>query len=915
MRKFRLTSLAVALLVLSVAAGPARAAEPAAPQAQAPLSGTITWCGAQVSAPTNLPPAGSGPVLYLLGVCFPEQGGVSVIEPETYQYYIQTKRSLPSQNAWVPWDQSLEDGLRADFKRLWGTNFLDNLSVEVTDYQFPNGVIGKLVAYNMEERQRVKIVDYVGSKKIEQTKIDEKLKENNSIIRLDSFLDPGVIKRVTTTIREMLAEKGYQFAVVTPEIKPIGGGPKLVNLSFHIDEGPQVRIRDIEFVGNGAIPDWRLAREMKSNKPEWFLSFVTGRGTYQEGKYEEDAEKVVGFYRDRGYITVRVGEPELRVLEDSTDRRTRYVSLRIPVNEGERYKVGEVTFDGNTVVKPEPLRLLFKLHPNDWYSDKAIRKGLEKAREVYGSVGYFEFTGYPDLQPRDEVARAQAERAQQDGAARPADGEAAAGEPKPAGGEKPAEGEKPAGGEKPAEGEKPAAGAAAAAAKPLRAPSGEPLVDVTMRLQEGKQYFINRITFVGNTTTRDNVVRRELRLFENGVFNTEALKYSIKRINQLGYFKALEGGADVNVEKTTGADNQVDVTLKFEEQNRNQITFGAGVSQWEGFFGQLAFQTANFMGRGETLTLSLQAGSRAQNYQIAFTEPYLFDRAITGGIDIFKREYRYISQFTQSSYGGNVVFGFPLRDFTRMFFNYSYETVRVKDINPIFTTPEYIAGNPYLADYLLLGEDSNSRTVSKVVPSIVHNTVDDPIFPKSGTRYTVSVDLAGLGGDTNFYKPRVEAVWFIPHTRRTSIGLRAQTEYIHQFRGNKTLPVFERLYLGGEYSVRGFDIRTIGPKLQNGLVIGGNKSLLINAEYLITIASPVRLVLFYDAGQALDEGQRFAMKEFRTSTGAEVRFFMPVLNVPFRLIFAYNPQREGVLDNNLQPQKAFGFKFAVGSTF
>ena len=436
-----------------------------------------------------------------------------------------------------------------------------------------------------------------------------------------------------------------------------------------------------------------------------------------------------------------------------------------------------------------------------------------------------------------------------------------------------------------------------------------------MRMQEGKQYFVNRITFVGNTTTRDNVVRRELRLFENGVFNTEALKFSIKRINQLGYFKALEGGADVNVEKTPGVDNQVDVTLKFEEQNRNQITFGAGVSQWEGFFGQLAFQTANFMGRGETLTLSLQAGSRAQNYQIAFTEPYLFDRAITGGLDIFKREYRFISQFTQSSYGGNVVFGFPLRDFTRMFFNYSYENVRVKDINPIFTTPEYIAGNPYLADYLLLGESDKSRTVSKIVPSIVHNTVDDPIFPKSGTRYTVSVDLAGLGGDTNFYKPRVEAVWYIPHTRRTSIGLRAQAEYIDQFKGNKTLPVFERLYLGGEYSVRGFDIRTIGPKLQNGLVIGGNKSLLFNAEYLITIASPVRLVLFYDAGQALDTGQRFAMKEFKTSTGAEVRFFMPVLNVPFRLILAYNPQRDGILDNNLQPQKAWGFKFAVGSTF
>ncbi|MBP1634419.1 MAG: bamA 2 [Acidobacteria bacterium] len=435
-----------------------------------------------------------------------------------------------------------------------------------------------------------------------------------------------------------------------------------------------------------------------------------------------------------------------------------------------------------------------------------------------------------------------------------------------------------------------------------------------MRLQEGKQYFVNRITFVGNTTTRDNVVRREMRLFENGVFNTEALKYSIKRINQLGYFKALEGGADVNVEKTPGADNQVDVTLKFEEQNRNQLTFGAGVSQWEGFFGQLAFQTANFMGRGETLTLSIQAGSRAQNYQVAFTEPYLFDRAITGGVDVYKRELRYISQFTQSSYGGNLIFGFPVRDFTRMFLNYSYENVRVKDVNPIFLTGDILARYPYLAEYLLIAQ-GGSRTVSKVVPSLVHNTVDDPIFPKSGKRYTVSVDLAGLGGDTNFYKPRVEGVWYIPHTRRTSIGVRGQVEYISQISGKFPLPMFELLYLGGEYSVRGFDIRTIGPRLETGLVIGGNKSLLFNAEYLITIAGPVRLVLFYDAGQALARSQPFALKEFKTSTGAEIRFFMPVLNVPFRLIAAWNPQREGVLDNNLQPQKGFNFKFAVGSTF
>ena len=132
-----------------------------------------------------------------------------------------------------------------------------------------------------------------------------------------------------------------------------------------------------------------------------------------------------------------------------------------------------------------------------------------------------------------------------------------------------------------------------------------------MRVNEGKQYFVNRITFVGNTTTRDPVIRRELRLVEAGVFNTEALKFSIKRLNQLGYFKALEGEA-IQVEKTPDTDNKVDVQLKFEEQNRNQLTFGAGVSQFDGFFGQLSFQTSNFLGRGETFTVSAQAGNRAR---------------------------------------------------------------------------------------------------------------------------------------------------------------------------------------------------------------------------------------------------------------------------------------------------------------
>jgi outer membrane protein insertion porin family len=829
-------------------------AQPAAAAGQAP--------GAPGQQPTHLPPPGSPPLVRFIELQFPAQGGVSVIDPQTYLYYIQTAASRSRDGVWVPYK---EETVLEDFKRLWATNFLDNLSIEVKDAPYENGVIGKHIIYTLEERQRVKIVDYTGSKKLDQTKIDEKLKEENITIRLDSFIDPGLIRKVEGVVRGLLSEKGYQFAEVTHEIQPMPGGPKLVHLSFVMNEGPKVRIREIDFVGNKAVSDGALRKQMKANKEEWPFSFITGRGTFQEAKFEEDAEKVSEYYRNHGYVAARIGAPELKYLKDSSDGKTRYVQLRINVQEGGRYKVGNFTFDGNKVVKSEGLRSLFRLEEGEFYSEKRIRKGLETAREVYGQIGYWEFTGFPDLKPRDLV----------DPNAKPE--------------------EKPAG--------------------PIKTPDGAPIVDVTMRMQEGEQYFVNRVTFVGNTTTRDNVVRREVRLLEGGVFNTEALKYSVKRINQLGYFKNLEGNDAIKVEKTPGEKNKVDVTLTVEEQNRNQITFGAGVSQFEGFFGQLAFQTSNFLGRGESATFSVLAGRRARNYQVAFTEPFLFDRPITAGIDLFNRELEYLYAYTQASRGGNVTFGFPVADFSRMFMTYSLQQVRVKDLNPIYLDPAVIGRNPFLQDALLLGENGQ-RTISQVTPSFVHNTIDNPIFPTRGRRYTLSVDYAGLGGNVNFIKPRAEGVWMFQHTRRTSLGLRGQVEYIKPRGSTRVLPIFERLFLGGEYSVRGYDIRSIGPRDPlTGIVIGGTKSLLFNAEYLITIAGPVRLVLFYDAGQVPLDRQDYAWDQFKTSTGAEIRFFMPVLNVPFRLIFAHNPQREGVLDNNLEPAKKYTFKFAVGSTF
>jgi outer membrane protein insertion porin family len=894
----------------------------------------------QVGPPAKLPPANSGAVVYYVVACFEKQGGFSVVDPQTYLYYMEMAHQVsdPASDKWIAYNDKIEQTVVGDFKRLWATNFLDDLSAETYDYVFSNGVVGKIILYNMEERQRVKIVDYVGSKKVEMSKIDDELKKKSIRIALDSFVDPGLVKQVAGVVRDLYAEKGYEYAEVKPEIKPVSSATKTVNLTFHITEGPKVRIRHVDFQGNTALKDAELARKMKDNKgPNPWLMGLSKGGTYNEGKFEDDADKVVQFYRERGYVKAQIGQPQLRVLEDEQDGRTRWVELQIPVTEGPRYRIGEINFTGNTVVKTEGLRPLFKLAPGEWFDEKKIRKGFEKAREVYGTGGYFEFTGAP------EYAFPNAAPNQPAGAAAPPAPSDSAGPPAPA----------------------PAAAAAGSAPKGATAKVDDsPLVNVTMRLEEGKQYFVNRITFAGNTNTRDNVIRREMRLYENGVFNTEALKYSVRRLNQLGYFKPLEGEA-IDVQKTPNADNQVDVRLKFEEQNRNQITFGAGVSQYEGFFGQLAFQTSNFMGRGETFSVSAQQGNRAKNYQVGFTEPFLFDRPITAGITVFNQEIQYIGQFTQASKGMNSVWGFPMGPFSRLFATYSYQAVQVKDLNPLYKNAATLAANPFLIDSLLTNQNGE-RKISKVGPSYQYNSVDNPIFPTTGRKFTAAIDLAGLGGNTKYWDTNLEAIGYFKHTSRTTLGLRAAWQYISPYGQtcagsaciNSVLPIFEKLFLGGEYSIRGFDIRSVGPRdPATGLVIGGNKSILGNAEYLINIAGPVRLVLFYDIGQVRDQGEHFALSEpikqlvyinrvgaadsltalytvggftsnyatrvdtigttsaFKTSTGAEIRFFMPVLNVPFRLIFAMNPQRGNVLDNNLQPEKFFKFRFAVGTTF
>lgn len=751
------------------------------------------------------------------------------LQTETLLYYVTTK----------PGDRYDELRLRDDFRRLWETGFLDDLLLDVKD-----SPKGKIVTFVVQERKRVQIVDFRGSKALTNTNIEDKLKEKDAQLRIDSFYDEAKARRIEGIIREMLQEKGRPFGSVKHEAKNVGTAG--VQVSFTIDDGPKSYVKEIVFSGNEVFSDGKLRGAMKKIKQRgfWNLSWIGDKSTYTEEKWSGEQEHVRDFYLDRGYVTATVGQPTITYSDGRAGffkrRPVKWMRLDIPVTEGDQYRVGEVKFEGLTVFKEAGIRPFFRLETGDVYREQRIKKAYDKLRDLYGSQGYFQWTALTKRTP-----------------------------------------------------------------DPARK-----VVDLVISMDEDKRYYVGRIRFTGNNTTRDKVIRREVYMNEGDVFNTEALKLSIRRINQLGYFKPMEGAPDLT--QSALGNDKLDLTFKVDEQNRNQFTFGGGVSGLEGTFINASFATANFLGLGETLSLSAQTGARTRNFQISVSEPYFLDRPITAGFDVFKRRIRYESfgsfvGFTQEGTGASVTSGFAVGRFSRMFLSYGYEVIKIEGLSPTTTTSTGGQGpifNPFVFS------SDNNRTESRLSPSFVHNTTDSPFTPHTGVKYTGTFTFTGgpLGGSVNYVRPSLEAIWYIPHTRRTSLGLRADGAMIVPFGDTDVLPYYQRYFLGGETQIRGYNIRTVGPIDSSGRALGGNKYVVFNAEYYVDIVGPLRFLLFFDGGQAFLEGDPVSLRSFRTSTGAELRFFMPIINVPFRLIYAINPNRD-----SFQPRSAF--KFAVGTTF
>ena len=742
--------------------------------------------------------------------------GNQKIAKETVQFYMKTREGEPFS----------EERLRGDFNTLWETGFFADIKFEAE-----TGTTGKIVTIIVVENPVISSVTYKTGRKVKQEDIVQKLQENNVSILSSSYLSPYKLKKIEKIIMDMLIEKGYQDGKVNIEQKLTNGQ---VALTVKVDSGPKTRIGDIVFPGlkPKSVPPAFLRRGFKNNRFHGLLSALLAKDIYKKEKIAEDLEEVQLRLQQRGYLEAKVGTPELSMVhqKNAYDGKTlNMLKISVPVEMGQRYKVGAISIEGNKVLRAEALKMLIKLKKGQIYDIKKRNKGIEEIQKIYGTLGYF----YAQVVPTENL-------------------------------------------------------------DPVKK-----VADLAIRIQENEVVYLGKLEFTGNTYTKDHVIRREWFLREGKRLNSSALEDSIRRMKQLGLV-TLEKMPEI---KPDPQDPQkINITAEVKELNRQSINFNIGYSGYDGWFIALGYSTQNFLGLGETFTLNLQTGTRSQNYQFAFTEPYLFNLPANFGIDVFKTSYQIPYSYTRHGEGFNISSAARFWRYFGLSLIYGYENIEITDVSA-----DYQAYNPYAFYYYTEGK----RLSSYISPTIYYSTVDSPLFPSSGTKYLATYRYSGgiLGGDIYLHRLKLEFVKFVPIFRRRNIlGFHVAYERVSPF-GGKALPFYERFFLGGERSIRGFDIYRIGPRSTDGLVMGGDKSLIMNFEYSIPLSQQFSIIYFYDIGNTYDVGKGINFRDFYSSTGIELKIFIPMLGVPFRLIFAYNPRVLSASDSHFQ------FRFAVGPSF
>jgi outer membrane protein insertion porin family len=414
-------------------------------------------------------------------------------------------------------------------------------------------------------------------------------------------------------------------------------------------------------------------------------------------------------------------------------------------------------------------------------------------------------------------------------------------------------------------------------------------VDVTLEIKKNELVYIERIDVSGNTRTRDKVIRREVEVAEGEIYSSSALKRSRNNLKRLGYFE------DVRITQTRGsASGMMKLDVEVKERPTSSVSMAIGYSSVDHLIGTASFSQSNFMGTGVKLDVSGTVSSSSSKYVVSFTEPWLFDRPLSAGFDLYDTDKSY-TDFDLNKQGFDVKFGIPIRDrYTRGYVTYKLEDVYISNVADDAST--YIQ------------EQEGLSTESSIKFSLKRDTRNDAFFPTDGYVVNLSTEFAGgpLGGTSYFLKHEAEAARFVELPLGTSFSIHGSIGHVHSYAG-RDIPIYERYFLGGINSLRGFETRSVGPIDEaSGDVIGGTTMVMLNNEFLFPIFSEqsMRGVIFFDIGNSYDGP--IDLGDLREGAGIGLRWFSPI--GPLRLELGFNlDRREG--------ESAQQWEFAIGTSF
>ena len=739
-----------------------------------------------------------------------------------------------------PGDVYDEASLQRDFASLWNTGYFEDLRIEREE-----SAKGYRIHVYVKEKPTIRTLDYKNLNAISQSDVLERFKKAKVGLTVESQYDPTKIKKAEVVLKDLLAEHGHQFATIRTEVRPIP--PAAVGVTFVVKEGPKVKVGRIKFEGNKKLSATELRAAMKNLKPygiprSIFLENLIAK-TYDASKLNEDTERVRDAYQQKGYFKALVADPKTDI------RNTGAGLLRVPFTKHGGGKSVDITI-------PVEEGARFKLGGITFTGSKAVTN--TKALRGLFPMKDGDWVNVASVRKGlDNLRKAYGELGYINFTPVP----------------------------------------------DTQIDDEKKIINVKIDLDEGKPYFVRRIEFTGNTTTRDKVIRRELALEEGNVYNSRLWEFSLLRLNQLGYFEALKPEQDSEIKKE---DKQatVDINLKVKEKGKNSIGLTGGLSGQAGAFVGINYETNNFLGLGETLSVVANVGNLSRNVSFGFTQPYLFDRPLQFGFSVFNSKIDYnqaktlalqtgtqvnlpqnvldtLQNFNQSSTGFTTSLSYPLRrSLKRVGVTYSLDRTSIQTFSQAST--DYFS---FLAFRQVSGPNALQGIItSKLVPSFSVSTIDSPNRPHTGRSLFVGGEVSGLGGNVSYFRPIFEFKQFIPVNKgRNTLGVRFQGTFVTGFAG-RAAPPFERFYIGGDNDLRGFDLRFITPyaylpdkfdfpltnpdgtgvpkdpsnprrgnitvpiPIQRIVATGGDTSMVSNVEYRIPIVGPVTLAAFTDFG-------------------------------------------------------------------